>query len=97
MLPLYKTEDQVLQLWQTKWKAELDPVLSNPILNGTLLESVSLANGVTVVNHRLGRRPRGWFIVDINAAATVYRSQPLTEKTITLTSDAAATCKLWVF
>ena len=48
-------------------------------------------------NHGLQQTMQGWMITDINAAATVYRSQPLNDKTLTLTSSAACTVDLVVF
>jgi hypothetical protein len=86
-----------VDLMQTKWKAELDPLLANPANSILLLKNVPLVVGANVINHRLNALPNGWFIADINAAATVYRSAPLTDLTITLTSSAVATITLGVF
>lgn len=82
---------------QTKWASELNPVLAIPFLNGIQLSQISLINGSTVINHRLQRMMQGWFITDINAAATIYRSQPFNPTTLTLTSSAAVIINLWVF
>ena len=59
----------------------LDPVVANPIVNSNLLESVSLASGVNVINHKLGRKQRGYIIVDQDASAEIYRYSPLNELT----------------
>jgi hypothetical protein len=96
-LPLFKSEDQAVQLMQAKWKSELDPILSLPFLSGLLIKDVDLINGVTVVNHRLGRKLQGWFIVDVDAGVDIYRSAPLNDRTLTLTSGADCTVSLWVF
>lgn len=96
-LPLIKGGDQTMQLVQTKWKSEIDPVLNNPLTNPVILKDVSLINGVTVVNHRLGRTMQGWIVSDLNAAAQIYRSQPFNNLTITLTSSAACVVNLVVF
>ena len=82
---------------QTKWKAAITPVINNEINQGSLIEGVALINGATVINHLLGRQMVGWMIVDINAAATVYRSAGLNDKTLTLTSDAIAIASVWDF
>lgn len=84
-------------MMQTQWKSALDPVLSRPSNSGNILPNVALANGVTVVNHLLGRMLQGWAIVDINGAAAIYRSAPLNDKTLTLTSNAAVTVSIEVF
>lgn len=96
-LPLYKDDNQTMQLMQTKWKAQLDPLLGLPLNNGALLKGVSLNNGVTVINHKLGRMMQGWIVADVNGLASIYRSQPLNDKTLTLTSNAAVQISLWVF
>lgn len=79
------------------WAQALNPVLNNDILNGKLMESVLLVNGATTFNHLLGRKLKGFFITDINAAATIFRSAPLNDKTLTLTSNAICTVNLWLF
>lgn len=82
---------------QTQWATQLDPVISNQIVNGLLIKNVKLINGITVVNHLLGRQMQGWYIVDINANVGVHRSQPMNDKTLTLTSSGIAVCNLWCF
>lgn len=98
MLPLFqKATDQNFSLMQTRWKSELDPILTNPLLEGVLLKNIALANGATVVNHFLGRVPLGYIIVDIDNVANIYRSQPFNDLSLTLASNAAVTVSLWVF
>lgn len=97
MLPVFKDDNQPFQLMQTKWKAELDPVLINNLVQGQLLTGVSLINGITMVPHKLGRKMQGWILSDVNAAATVFRSANLNDTTLTLTSNAACVVSLWVF
>lgn len=82
---------------QSSWARALEPLLKDPTNNGLILKNVVLINGVTVVNHRLGRMLQGWNLVDINGAASVYRSQPKNNLTLTLTSSAAVTVDLFVF
>lgn len=82
---------------QQKWKADLDPVLSNPMTNMSILQNVNLINGVTVLNHKLGRKQQGWVIVDQQGAASIYRSAPFNNLTLTLTSNAVVTISIGVF
>ena len=96
-LPIFKDPNQNLMLMQTKWAGQLNPVLSNPSVSPLLLSGVRLANGVTVINHMLTYKMRGWRIVDIDGAATIYRSAPLNALTLTLTSSAAVNVSLEVF
>jgi hypothetical protein len=83
-----------------KWASILNPVVASPIVNGSLLSNVALIAGTTIVNHKLGRTLRGWLIVGINGPATVYDNQAANQManlTLSLTSDAAIVCSLWVF
>lgn len=84
-------------LHQTSWKTAITPVLQNEINQGLLLTGVKLTNGVTVINHLLGRKMIGWQQADIDGPATYYRSAALNDLTLTLTSNAVVTVSLWVF
>jgi len=97
LLPKFTTESQPLMLLQTKWSSILNPLLSNPLVNGILLKNISLINGDNVVNHKLGRNPQGYIIIDINASASIYRNEPFNELTLGLASDADCTVSLYVF
>lgn len=88
---------QDFMLMQSQWKSKLDPLLGNPLNSASILSGVVLKNGTNVINHLLGQMMRGWTITDINGAATIYRSAPLNEKTLTLTSNAAVTVNIEVF
>ena len=96
-LPLQKTDILPLSLLQTQWKAQLDPVLANPCTNMSILKNVSLINGVTVINHKLGQTQQGWIITDQQGAASIYRSTPFNKLTLTLTSSAAVVVNIGVF
>lgn len=93
LLPIKLPPDMMI----TKWKSVLDPILANPLNSVSILSDVSLNNGITVINHLLGQKQQGWFLTDIDGAATVYRSQPFNDKTLTLTSNAAVTVSIGVF
>jgi len=80
-----------------QWPQQLNPIIVNPLVNGSLLTNIVLKNGSVTFPHYLGRQIQGWFIVDQDAAAEIYRSQPLNNQTLTLTSNAAVTVNLWVF
>lgn len=79
------------------WAQTLNPIVGNPILSGKTLTKIQLINGTTIINHGLGRLMQGWFITDQNALASIYRSTPLNDSTLTLTSSAIVTVNLWVF
>ena len=88
-----------LPMMQTQWASQLDPVLSNLLVNGQLLTNQMLATGSNAVNHKLGRKPNGWFIVSPEAAGSVYQAsyQPNPTLILTLTSTADIPCSIWVF
>jgi len=79
------------------WAQNLNPIVSNLMNQGKIIPNISLINGSVTFNHGLGRQMTGWYIVDIQSAATIYRSQPLNALTLTLTSNAAATVAVGVF
>lgn len=97
ILPIAQSIASWLSQTQTVWAQKLDPVLKNAILQGTQLTGVKLKNGATTFDHLLSRQMQGWFITDIDAAATVYRSQPFNATSLTLSSNAPATVNLWVY
>jgi hypothetical protein len=89
-----------IDLMQNKWAAQINPILANLLVQGQLLKDISLINGTTIVNHKLGRKLQGWMITGINAAATVYDNQASNQTpqlTLSLTSNAAAIASIWVF
>jgi hypothetical protein len=83
-------------IW-TKWKTLIDTLLGNPLNSVQILEGVELASGNTVINHKLGRLQQGWYLLDVNGAATIYRSAALNSKTLTLNSSAAVTVNIGVY
>lgn len=96
-LPIYKDPNTNLMLLQTNWTSQLNPVLANPLTNASILKNVALVTGVNVINTKLGQTLQGWFISDINAAVSVFRSAPLSNLTLTLTSSGPAVASIVVF
>lgn len=84
-------------LAQTRWATEIESVIDLPPNQGILIKNIQLINGVTVINHKLSRQMQGWILIDVDAPAAIYRSQPFNGATLTLTSNAAATVSLWMF
>lgn len=77
------------------------PLSSNPLLDGRLIEGVAITSGTTkLVDHGLGRAWRGWYVVDRNANANVYRdtaSRAEASRQLALLASATVTVTLWVF
>lgn len=96
-LPLIKVLDPAVNQLETRWKSQLDPLISNPINGVSILKGITLINGVSVINHMLGRVQQGWFITDISGNAQIFRSAPFNSLTLTLTSNAAVTVDIGVY
>jgi len=82
---------------QTTWAQQLNPVLTNPLVQGSLLSGIPITTGSNVINHKLGRQMQGWMVVDTTAAVTLYRSAPFNSSTLTLVASGTSTIALWVF
>ena len=94
------TGNQDLELLQANMKNFAKSLEDNPLLDGVLIEDVEFTGAVTVViNHKLGRKARGWFPTDFEALAGtgVIRDADWDDKTLTLTSSAACDLDLWIF
>ena len=76
---------------------EVNALQALPLNQMVVLNSVVLAIGNNVINHGLGRVPTGWIILDVNAAAVIYRNAAFNATTLTLNSSAIATIRLGVF
>ena len=86
LLPIIQDPSQTLMLIQTRWASLLNPLLKRTIVNGVQLSNVTL-NGTLMIPHKLARLPLGWFLTDINAPVSVYRSAAYDTKNLTLTSS----------
>jgi hypothetical protein len=92
-LPLNLPDSQM----ETKWKSILDPILQNPLNSVNILTNIQLVNGKNTINHLLGRVQQGWFLTDIQGAATIYRLSPFNNLTLVLMSNAEVVCNIGVF
>lgn len=96
MLP----QKQPLELMQTTWASQLDPIIANPLVKGNILQKISLVSGVNVINHKLGRKLQGWYTSRVRAAVQLYDTQDSNQTpdlTLVLVADAPAVIDLVVF
>ena len=87
------------ELMNPRLAAELNPVLENPIVSGHIV-AAKLIIGTNVINHLLGKKLQGWFIVGINAIASIYDTQASNQRpelTLVLVSSAVANVNIYVF
>ena len=79
----------------------ITPVLNAVIIDGVIVEDVVLNSSTfTDIEHKLGRKPRGYIVIRKSAAQTVfedagdYGNRKLFLK---LKSSGAVTVNLWIF
>lgn len=100
-LPIFTTQDKDMSLMQTNWASLINPVLSQPINQGLLLQNVVLVNGNNSISHKLGRKLIGWFPVRFQGSfAQLFDNQNTNsqqDKILILNSNAGVTVDLFVF
>ena len=100
-LPIILSPSQQMTNMQTLWSQQLNPVLSNEVVNGRLIRNLQLSMGSNVINHGLGRNLVGWFVTRVRSSpVTLYDTQDsnqLQALTLNLNASAAANVDLWVF
>ena len=93
--------DPEIQNLQYRLEETLRPVTSSSVIDGNLIEDISLASGTTSkIAHKLDRRPIGWIIVGKDAAQHVYdvnSGKTDLDTYIHLTAGGTVTVNIWVF
>lgn len=92
----YLSDDDIINKVQDNVNTVIRPIIDSAIIDGVLLNNISLKNGATVVDYKLGRKLQGYIVVRKTANANIWDGA-LTTKTITLHSDAACVVSLWCF
>lgn len=82
-----------LQLNLKKYFSQFNDLI---FLNGLLLQNVSISTSGSQVEHKLGRVPQGWIVMDKTAQGDVWRDS-WDDKVIRLDASANTTINLWVF
>lgn len=68
-----------------------------PLLSGRLLSDVTATTSGTVVDHKLGRAPRGVIVVK-SSTTDSYQTDSFSGSSLTITSSSGdAVVSLWVF
>lgn len=69
-----------------------------PILNGALVEGISLTGSAdNVISHKLGRVPRGWIVTRAQTAVPLLYETARSDKAITLFAASSGTADIWFF
>jgi hypothetical protein len=95
----YSTDRAVNQLQQYQAQS-LNPLIRNPITNGIILQSVSLAIGTNTIKHNLNRVLQGWHLVRKRANSDIYDEQDSNQnqdKYLVLNSSAQVVVDIYVF
>lgn len=82
-----------------KIKDWTDQIINIPILDGVLLENITLNTTLKNVQHGLKRNVRGWIVVKQNADVNIYDDAPSynNNQFIKLKATAEVKVSLWVF
>lgn len=99
-LPLFQTKIRELSMLMTQWKSQLDPVLARPTQSNSTLTNVSLVSGSNTINHKLGQKLQGWYIVRQRALASIYDNQDNNQSpdlTLVLVASAPVSVDIVVF
>ena len=79
----------------------INPILASAIIDGVILEDIDLVSGsFTSIEHKLGRKPRGYLVIRKSAAQTVYEDAGDYDNRklfIKLRASGSVTVNLWVF
>ena len=79
----------------------ITPVLNAVIIDGVIVEDVVLNSSTfTDIEHKLGRKPRGYIVIRKSAAQTVFEEAGDYENRklfLKLKASGAVTVNLWIF
>ena len=95
------TEDDRVEGLQNSLESSFRSFQSCPLLDGHLLEDVSLVSGLNTIDHKLGRPIRGWIITRSNGGLHIpsvdQDNNRHDDKTLVIFFSQAATADIWVF
>lgn len=101
MLPIFQTTDRDLSMLQTAWASVLNPLADSPLAKSIILTEIDLVSGDNIINHKLGRKLQGWWVVRMqDAFVQLYDKQStnlMQDKTLILNSSGSSTINLVVF
>ena len=93
-----KQPDRRAETTQSAGEALRRQVKLSGLLDGVIVANKDMpAAGAVRVVHGLGRRPRGWFVIDSTGAAPMLYRTAWDASSLTLQSGAASKVSFWVF
>jgi hypothetical protein len=67
-----------------------------PFQSGVRIDEISL-NGSTQVAHKLGRKPRGWIVLDVTDDEATFYRESWDETHVTFQAPNACIASIWFF
>jgi hypothetical protein len=87
-----------VELMQDSIERVIGPLSSIEVLDGVLVSDIELSTTAKRVEHKLGRKPTGWILVNKNAAEDVFSALDVKpEFFLNLTATGTVTVSLWIF
>lgn len=101
ILPQFQTKLLELSLMQNRWAEIIQPVVDKPFNSGLILESITVASGDNIINHKLGKKLQGWIVKRMrNGFIQLYDKQDsniMPDRTLVLNSSGSGLIDLIVF
>jgi len=95
------TDNESVNVLQNSLENSFRSIESCPLLDGHLLEGLTIATGVNTIEHKLERPIRGWIVTRCNAGlylpSTHQEDNAHNDKTLVIQFSQAATADIWVF
>jgi hypothetical protein len=95
--PKLNTPDPLLNRIQDSIAILFAYIQGSPLVGNVSMVKVALTTSPATVDHKLGRVPQGFIVVDIDAAATPYRVTPFSLLSVQMQADAPCQTKLLFF
>lgn len=96
-VPVVKTNNEDILTLGEHVQFVFDTIAGIPFIDGITL-SIDLASGDNLIEHKLQRKPRGYFLIYSSAQISINSDEDQNTSThLFINSSGVATVKLWVF
>ena len=95
-----KTGSREVDQLQSNIISKLNPLLTEPLLGGHVIQNQALKAGANSLPHGLDYELQGWLLTRVQGPATIYDTQasnPTPTKTLNLVSSADVLVNIYVF
>lgn len=96
-LPLPGPDPTAIVAALRTWRERIEAILALEMLDRPRIFQVELRSGDNLVEHKLGRRPRGWILISPRGSAFVAQIGEADEARLPLVSTANLVLTLWVW